>query len=152
MNRLPRTVSLTLVPLLTSVPLSCSDEAPTEPEVAPALTQVAATEAASVSTEIPAITAKELCQDPTLEVLLGSLTLPPDADAIRDGLAQVVVGLDQGEYAAARESLEETQQAAEDYGGVGKLTEDDDLYLDIIDFFFDGIDELLPEEGPNKNK
>ena len=145
---------LLLIPLVGLSLLNCREEDPTAPEVKPGPVSLQASEATTDEVEIPTLTATELLQDPALEVFLSALTIPEDAGQIRQAMDAVVAALESGDAAAAHAHFDDARRAVADYGDGGKLDPDDDVHHDVIDFFLDGVEEMLPEvdEGPPKGK
>jgi hypothetical protein len=153
MKALIRQSPLLLVALLGLSLLDCREREPTEPEVQP-VTSVQ-TDAATVDgAGVPTLTATELLQDPALNVFLGALTSPNSAEKIRRAMDAVVAEIESGDAARARDHFDDARKAVADYGRGGELDPDDDVHLDVIDFFLDGVEEMLPEvdEGPPKGK
>lgn len=145
---------LLLVPLLGLPVLNCGEEKPTEPEVQPETISVQASEATNDAVEIRTLTATELLQDPALEAFLVALTVPNNAEKIRRAMNRVVADLESGNVAGACTDFVDVRKAVADYRKGGGLDPEDDVHLDVTDFFLDGVEEVLAEmdEGPPTGK
>jgi hypothetical protein len=135
---------LVLVPLAGLALLNCGEREPTQPEVQPVTTIVRTSEAAAGAT-VPRLTAAELLQDPALGEFLGALTIPNRAEKMRRAMDAIVADLEGGDAASAQDHFDDARKAVANYGKRGELDPDDDIHLDVIDLFLDGVEELLPE-------